>query len=440
MEEDVVERVPRGVKRLDFTNILQPVKGQLDEYFDNSCKNKPIFSVDPIRFSPDKEQNPQETMLARLKLNKGKMKKYMRNYDINKIREHRIMNSFTVGRKISAKENSDNRINSAIDLLIARETKKADSYLKAGIVTKKEINNIMPKKKIFESDNFGTRTDKFYKSIAEELIQNDIKRENQKRCFGRKGKKGSPKVKFKYANSKKSGVNNDSFHMSMETSTKSIWNLIKPIKLNKKKNKLKKCKKTIILDSIKFSKRMENLTKAKKISQIKRIFGEKYPVDPEADAQELDGILKSPSIRNPKFKLFYSRNRSMDEKSIKVSTPSVKNASCDSSVLEKFLEKKLKDFEASAHKKTNHVAHIPCVNTPSNVKEIFEKTRFPKNKASGKRVSICDDSFLLKLKSNDLVGKNPGSSYVSSSTKAVSSTFWNTFFDSKKSVDAALAL
>ncbi|CAI2375307.1 unnamed protein product [Moneuplotes crassus] len=178
-EVEVKDAAPVTVNQLKLKDILKPVKGQLDDYFDNSCREKPLFSTEPICYSPDKRpKNFKETFLPRARLDKTELKTYMRNYDVSKIKEHRILQSFTLGRKISTRENSDNRISSAIDLLMARESKKADSYLKAGLISKENLPQIMPKKKVFESSNFVSRTDRFYEEIAQELIQNDIKREN----------------------------------------------------------------------------------------------------------------------------------------------------------------------------------------------------------------------------------------------------------------------
>lgn len=110
---------------------------------------------------------------------KEKLAKYLRNYDIDKIREQRVINSFAVGRKISYKENCEKRISNAIELLLAKESKRANSYFKAGLIRQESIPKMTPKKKVFESSNFLLRTDEFYRSIAEELVQNDIKCERK---------------------------------------------------------------------------------------------------------------------------------------------------------------------------------------------------------------------------------------------------------------------
>ena len=89
------------------------------------------------------------------------------------------MNSFAVGRKILYKENWDKRISFAIDNLLAKENKKANSYLKAGLITQKEILKMTPMKKVIESFTLNLRTNDFYKSIAKELIKADIKWERK---------------------------------------------------------------------------------------------------------------------------------------------------------------------------------------------------------------------------------------------------------------------
>ena len=43
------------------------------------------------------------------------MLKYLRQYDLQKIREQRIIQSFTVGRQLKYQENSDKRISKEIE-------------------------------------------------------------------------------------------------------------------------------------------------------------------------------------------------------------------------------------------------------------------------------------------------------------------------------------
>ena len=43
------------------------------------------------------------------------LKKFLRNYDIDRIREQRVFHSFSIGRKIIPQENTDETINTQIE-------------------------------------------------------------------------------------------------------------------------------------------------------------------------------------------------------------------------------------------------------------------------------------------------------------------------------------
>ena len=43
------------------------------------------------------------------------LKKFLRNYDISRIKEERVVQSFSIGRKIRNEENTDKRINKEIE-------------------------------------------------------------------------------------------------------------------------------------------------------------------------------------------------------------------------------------------------------------------------------------------------------------------------------------
>jgi hypothetical protein len=46
---------------------------------------------------------------------KETIKRYLRNYDITQIKHQRMLHSFTIGRKLIYKENTDNKINNEIE-------------------------------------------------------------------------------------------------------------------------------------------------------------------------------------------------------------------------------------------------------------------------------------------------------------------------------------
>lgn len=90
------------------------------------------------------------------------MREYLRNYDIEQIRQARVNVSFTIGRKISYKENWDKRINAAIESIIQKEKEEVAKSLKNGTIDKENIAEKAPNKKVFEATDFSNRTVSLY--------------------------------------------------------------------------------------------------------------------------------------------------------------------------------------------------------------------------------------------------------------------------------------
>ena len=105
------------------------------------------------------------------------MQDYLRTYDIEKIREQRVLQSFTFGRKLRYSENWDDRINKAIESMISTEWWQRIPRLRSGDKSKEDSLRNHPDSSIFNSKGFEGRTDDFYKNFAYEMLAKDISKE-----------------------------------------------------------------------------------------------------------------------------------------------------------------------------------------------------------------------------------------------------------------------
>jgi len=87
------------------------------------------------------------------------------------------MKSFTLGRKIVAKENTDRKINTEIEnsvMGICMRKPKGEPKTKKKTAV---AIHFTPKDEIFGSIDLKKRTDEYYKKFAEDTLENDIQKE-----------------------------------------------------------------------------------------------------------------------------------------------------------------------------------------------------------------------------------------------------------------------
>ena len=103
--------------------------------------------------------------------------KFLRNYDINRIREQRVFHSFSIGRKIKPNENTDETINTQIE-----NTINGVCFRRPGKAIQKigdQIEVQHRKDDVFSTSNLIKRTSKFYRQFAELTIDNDIEKDKK---------------------------------------------------------------------------------------------------------------------------------------------------------------------------------------------------------------------------------------------------------------------
>ena len=104
---------------------------------------------------------------------------FLRNYDIFRVKENRMLQSFTIGRKIIQKENTDRKINTEIENTVLgvcmrkpkNKTPKGKMRFRAPVV------HFSPKDEVFGTLNLSKRTDEYYLKFASNSIDNDLEKE-----------------------------------------------------------------------------------------------------------------------------------------------------------------------------------------------------------------------------------------------------------------------
>lgn len=104
---------------------------------------------------------------------------FLRNYDIFRVKENRMLQSFTIGRKIIQKENTDRKINTEIENTVLgvcmrklkNKTQKGKMRFKAPVV------HFAPKNEVFGTLDLSKRTDEYYLKFASNSIDNDLEKE-----------------------------------------------------------------------------------------------------------------------------------------------------------------------------------------------------------------------------------------------------------------------
>ncbi|CAI2363882.1 unnamed protein product [Moneuplotes crassus] len=108
------------------------------------------------------------------------LKHFIRNYDVERVKQDRVMQSFTIGRKIIPKENTDRKINMEIHnsiMGVCMRKPKADNKNKAK--KKSDIPHFASKNQVFGSADLQKRTDEYYSNFAKNTLQNDIDKKNR---------------------------------------------------------------------------------------------------------------------------------------------------------------------------------------------------------------------------------------------------------------------
>lgn len=109
--------------------------------------------------------------------NHNAVKRCLRNYDISQIRHERVLKCFTMGRRISLSEHTDDKINTEIENNINGVWFRRLKHKKAAEHVPITIEH--PKGSVFGYIDFRGRTHNFYKTFANETIENDIIREEK---------------------------------------------------------------------------------------------------------------------------------------------------------------------------------------------------------------------------------------------------------------------
>ncbi|CAI2363462.1 unnamed protein product [Moneuplotes crassus] len=134
------------------------------------------------------------------------LKHFIRNYDIERVKHERVLQSFAIGRKIIPRENTDRKINMEIQnsvMGVCMRKPKTENKNKTK-ANKNILPHFTPKNDVFGSLDLAKRTDEYYSNFARGTLQNDIEKKSRKKAR-RKNK------------SKKS----TSAHMSQKTLTNS---------------------------------------------------------------------------------------------------------------------------------------------------------------------------------------------------------------------------
>lgn len=108
------------------------------------------------------------------------IKKLIRHYDINKIREHRVLHSFTRGRRIVQKENRDSKINKEIENMINGVCLRTPKTFQAK--HKPHDFRHIHQESVFSTIDMKDRTEHFYRKFAKDSLENDIYLENRYFC------------------------------------------------------------------------------------------------------------------------------------------------------------------------------------------------------------------------------------------------------------------
>ncbi|CAI2359518.1 unnamed protein product [Moneuplotes crassus] len=161
------------------------------------------FGFIPISFSPIERYN--EPNLEKLRTEEDKKRamklqafnkdleqkyllKFLRHYDVDRIRENRISQSFAIGRKINQQENSYERLNTVLEnqtlgLCMRRpkfERLTANNLINHKALTGHHVQNIKIGD-ILNTLDFKNRNEKLYQKIATDTLEVDIFNELKKK-------------------------------------------------------------------------------------------------------------------------------------------------------------------------------------------------------------------------------------------------------------------
>ena len=109
--------------------------------------------------------------------NHNAVKRFLRNYDISQVRHERVLKCFTIGRRISQSEHTDDKINTEIENNINGVCFRRLKHKK--VAENAPISIEHPKGSVFGFIDFRGRTHDFYQTFAKETIENDIIREEK---------------------------------------------------------------------------------------------------------------------------------------------------------------------------------------------------------------------------------------------------------------------
>ncbi|CAI2385189.1 unnamed protein product [Moneuplotes crassus] len=208
-------------KKEDLKKIMKLAYLQLkQEMNDLNCANGNISSF-PCRFSPCRKSPEEKCDTEYLHINNlsnsskknslsierqyyedykeileeepvSHLKSFLRNYDIERIKQERVLHSFTIGRKIRRAENTDRKINQEIENdIMGLCPRKSEYYIslpesKPKINKRKKsrlLNHLSPPaqrdNKVFDSIYLTKRTDDMYKNFAKTTLEGDIIKENR---------------------------------------------------------------------------------------------------------------------------------------------------------------------------------------------------------------------------------------------------------------------
>ncbi|CAI2387419.1 unnamed protein product [Moneuplotes crassus] len=210
-----------------YRKILKPSFNQLKELSQLECSNG-NFTHLPMRFSKDAESSQREFYLelaknyqeipmekdlylnfvhAKSEESEKCFKHFLRNYDIEKIKFERALQSFTTGRKIRRHENTDKKINTEIENSIQglcfRKPKKSIFHPSGNVSIRAQTRLLRLNSKkspasrkiptcftppplerrdvVFSSTDLRKRTNEYYKNFAKLTLENDQARELRKK-------------------------------------------------------------------------------------------------------------------------------------------------------------------------------------------------------------------------------------------------------------------
>jgi hypothetical protein len=105
---------------------------------------------------------------------------FLRNYDIHRVKEERMYQSFRIGRKIHHKENTDGKINTEIEnavLGVCMRKPKENDTSKKKAKQKPVPVHFSPKDEVFGSLDIKRRSDAYYHKFASDSLDNDMEKE-----------------------------------------------------------------------------------------------------------------------------------------------------------------------------------------------------------------------------------------------------------------------